>query len=109
MATLGERGEALLTESIVDLMASPSFHPGRAEVDQGAPARPSTVVGPSDSGLSRPSSSAQIPVGAGGRGLTEAESLREGTAFGDPTTAISLFQSILLPSGCCEDVSMFVV
>ena len=57
LATLGECGEALLTESIVDLTASPSFHLGRVEVDQGAPARPSTMAGPSDSGLSPPSSS----------------------------------------------------
>ena len=57
LATLGERGEALLTESIVDLTASPNFCLGRAEVDQGAPARPSAMVGPLDPGLSCPSSS----------------------------------------------------
>ena len=102
MATLGERGEASLAEGLVDLTGSPSFHPGRAEVDQGAPARPSTVAGPSDPGLSRPSSSAQVPVGAGGRGLIEAESLGEGIAFGDPAMAISLFQSILLPADATE-------
>ena len=97
MATLGERGEASLIESLVDRTTSPSFHPGRAEVDQGAPTRPSAMVGPSDPGLSRPSSSAQTPAGARGRGLTEAESLGEDIAFGDPATAIYLFQSILLP------------
>ena len=71
-------------------------------MDQGAPAGPSTMAGPSDPGLSRPSSSAQIPIGAGGRGLTEAESLGEGTAFGDPAMVISLFQSILLPTDAAE-------
>ena len=91
LATLGERGEAPLTESIVDLTASPSFHSGRAEVDQGAPARPPTMAGPLDPGLSRPSSSTQISAGAGGRDLTGGESLGEGTTFGDPATTISLF------------------
>ena len=52
LAMLGERGKASLTEGLVDLTASPSFHPGRAEVDQGAPARPSAMAGPSDPGLS---------------------------------------------------------
>ena len=102
LATLGERGEASLTEGLVDLTASPSFHPGRAKVGPRASARPPTVAGPSDLGLSCPSSSAQTPSGAKGRGLTEAESLGEGTAFGDPTTAISLFQSILLLADATE-------
>ena len=84
LAMLGEHGEASLTESVVDLTASLSFCPGRAKVDQGAPTRPPAVAGPSDPGLSRPSSSAQIPAGAGGRDLTRAESLGEGTPFGDP-------------------------
>ena len=95
---LGGRGEASLTDSVVDLTASPSFCPGRAEVEQGAPTRPS------DPGPSHPSSSVQILVGAGGQNLTEAESLGEGTALGDPAMAISLFHSILLPADV-EEVS----
>ena len=102
LVTPDECGEAPLTGGIIDLMASPSFHPGRAEVDQGAPTRPSAMAGPSDQGLSRPSSSAQIPVGEGGRGLTEAESLGGGTAFEDPTIAIFLFSDILLPADATE-------
>ena len=102
LATPGERGEAPLTGGIVDLTASPSFRPGRAEASQGAPTRPPAVAGPSDSGLSRPSSLAQTPAGVGGRGFTEAESMGEGIAFGDPATAISLFQSILLPADAAE-------
>ena len=102
LAAPGERGEAPLAGGVVDLTASPSFHPGRAEAGPGASARPPTVAGPSDPGLSRPSSSAQTPAGARGRGLTEAKSLGEGMAFGDPATAISLFQSILLPVDAVE-------
>ena len=60
------------------------------------------MAGPSEPGPSRPSSSAQIPAGAGGRDLTGAKSLGEGTAFGDPAMAISLFQSILLPTDAAE-------
>ena len=99
LAMLGECGGAPLTGDVVDLTASPGFLPGRAEVDQGAPARPPAVAEP---GPSRPSSSAQIPLGAVGRDLTEAESLGEVSAFGDPATVISLFQSILLPADVAE-------
>ena len=36
MATLGGRGETSMTDSVIDLTVSPSFHPGGAEVEQGA-------------------------------------------------------------------------
>ena len=98
LATLGERGEAPLNESIVDLTASPSFRPKRAEVDQGAPTRPPAVAGPSDPGSSQPSGSAQVPAEVGSQGPPDAEFLREGTALGDSAMAIALFQSILLPA-----------
>ena len=91
-----------MTDSVVDLTVSPSFCPGGADVEQGAQARPSAAAGPSDPGPSRPSSSAQIPLGAGGRNLAEAESLGGSTAFEDPVTAISLFQNILLPVDAVE-------
>ena len=115
LAMLGERGGEPLTGDVIDLTASPGFLPGRAEADQGAPARPPAVAEPgpsrpsepgpsrpSEPGPSRPSSSAQTPLGAVGRDLTEAESLGEVSAFGDPTAAISLFQSILLPVDVAE-------
>ena len=123
LATLGERGGAPLAGDVIDLTASPGFLPGGVEADQGAPARPPAVVEPrpsrpselgpsrlsepgpsrpSEPGPSRPSSSAQTPLGAVGRDLTEAESLGEVSAFGDPAAAISLFQSILLPVDVAE-------
>ena len=68
------------------------------------PSRPSELgpLWPSEPGPSRPSSSVQTLLGAVGRDLTEAESLGEVSAFGDPATAISLFQSILLPVDVAE-------
>ena len=112
---LGERDGASLTGDVVDLTTSSGLLSGGAEADQGAPARPPSVVEPEPSrpsepgpsrpsvpGPSRPSSSAQIPLEAMGRDLTEAESLGEVSAFGDPTAAISLFRNILLPADVAE-------
>ena len=106
LATLGERVKALSVDGVLDLMASTSPHPERADTERGASARPSTsaAVGPSDPGPSRPSTSAQIPVGAESQGPPDTESLGEGIALGDPATTISLFQSILLPADV-EEVS----
>ena len=98
----GERSEAPLTEGVVDLTASPGARPKRVEADQGAPARPSAAVGPSEPGPSHLPSSTQVPLGAVGRDFTEAESLGEVSAFGDLAAAISLFQSILLPLDAAE-------
>ena len=91
MATSGGRGETSMTDSVIDLTVSPSFHPGGAEVEQEAQVRTSAAAGPSGPGPSRPSTSVQIPVGAGSQGPPDTESLGEGTALGDPTMAISLF------------------
>ena len=107
LAMSGERSGAPLTGDVVDLTASPGFFPRRAEADQGAPARPPAIAepgpsSPSELGPSRPSLSTWIPLGAVGRDLTEAESLGEVSAFGDPEMAISLFQSILLPADTAE-------
>ena len=112
---LGERDGASLTGDVVDLTTSSGLLSGGAEADQGAPTRPPSVAEPGPSrpsepgpsrpsvpGPSRPSSSAQIPLEAMGRDLTEAESLGEVSAFGDPAAAISLFQSILLPADVAE-------
>ena len=117
---LGERDGALLTGDVVDLTTSSGL---LSEADQGVPARPPTVAqpgpprpselgpsrppGPGPSrpsvpGPSRPSSSARTPLEAMGRDLTEAESLGEVSAFGDPAAAISLFQNILLPADVAE-------
>ena len=46
----------------------------------------------------------QIPVGVGSQDPLDTKSLGEGTGLGDPATAISLFQSILLPADV-EEVS----
>ena len=91
MATPGGRGEASMTDSVVDLTVSPSFCPGGAEVEQEVPARTSAAAGPLGPGPSRPSLSAQDPPGTRGQKLAEAEPLGGATAFGDPAIAISLF------------------
>ena len=101
LAVLGERGEASSVDyGILDLTASTCLRPGRADTEHEEPVRPSTstVVGPSDLGSSRPSLSAQVSAGAESQGPSNIESLRGGTALGDPATAIALFQSILLPA-----------
>ena len=69
------------------------------------------MAGPSGPGPSRPSSSAQIPPRIRGQNLAEAEPLGGGTAFGDPTTVISLFQDILLPADAAEmsECSLFEI
>ena len=93
LATLGERVEALSVDGILDLTASTSPRPGRADAERGASVRPSTsaTVGPLDLGPSRPSTLMQIPVGAGSQGPPDIESLGEGTVLGDPAMVISLF------------------
>ena len=91
-----------MTGSVVDLMVSPGFCLGGAEVEQEVQARTSAAAGPSGPGPSRPSSSAQVPHGTRGRKLAEAEPLGGATAFGDPATAIFLFQDILLPADTVE-------
>ena len=102
VATMGGRGETSMTGSVVDLTVSPGFRPGGAEGEQEVQARTSAAEEPSGLGPSRPSSSAQVPPGTRGRKLTEAEPLGGATAFGDPATAISLFQDILLPADAAE-------
>ena len=98
---LGERGEASSVDNgILDLTASTRLRPGRADAEHEGPARPSTStpVGPSDPGSSCPSTSMQVLAGAESQGPFDSESLRGGSALGDPVTVIALFQSILLPA-----------
>ena len=100
-AAPGARGGAPPTGSTVDLTASPETRYKTAEADQGAPAKPPAVAGPSEPGPSRRQMLAQL-VQSVGRDFTEAESLGEVSAFGDSEAAESLFQSILLPADIQE-------
>ena len=65
LVTLGKRGEASSIDGILDLTASTSLHPGRADTGHEGTARPSTsaMVGPSDPGSSHPSTSVQVLTG----------------------------------------------
>ena len=104
VAVLGKRGKASLAEDgVVDLTVLARLRLGRIDEE---PARPSTfaATGPSYPESSRPSGSAPVPAEAGSQGPLDAEFLRDGTALGDPATAIALFQSILLPADV-EEVS----
>ena len=98
MVALGEHGEASSVDGVLDSTASMSLCPGRADIGHEETARPSTSITmrPSDLGSSRPSISVQVSAGAESQGPSDTESLRGGTALGDPATAIALFQSILL-------------
>ena len=100
-SALDARVEVPLTGSTVDLTASPETRPRIKEADQGAPAKPPAVAGPSEPGPSRRQMLAQL-VQSVGRDFTEAESLGEVSAFGDSEAAESLFQSILLPADILE-------